>query len=76
MYKKKIEKAMFINLRRKKYRKTAPGGNQERLNIYPKIYAFSTDILYHLRAATASGTTVLRWLLFLYPFLHIDLRGR
>nr|DAY93862.1 MAG TPA: hypothetical protein [Caudoviricetes sp.] len=30
-----------------------------------------TKILYHLRNSFASGTPVPRWLLFLYPFLHI-----
>nr|DAR25501.1 MAG TPA: hypothetical protein [Caudoviricetes sp.] len=33
--------------------------------------AVRSIILYHLRAATASGTSVSRWLLFLYPFLLI-----
>nr|DAX17234.1 MAG TPA: hypothetical protein [Caudoviricetes sp.] len=27
--------------------------------------------MYHLRNSFASGTLVPRWLLFLYPFLHI-----
>ena len=49
-----------------------PDAEQYRISqIHP-----NSIILYHLRSSLASETPVPRWLLFLYPFLHIELIRR
>lgn len=57
--------------------KPVPCSNRKPACISPKRYNVtyqSQNLLYHLRAAKTTGTFVFRWLLFLYPKVHMVYR--